>query len=241
MALLELLSFYLWHDYVLYFLLCVGVLFTFWSGFSQFRALTIGSRLVFGRPTDKRAPGAINHFQALSAALSATVGLGNIAGVAIAISIGGPGAVFWMWIVGFIGMALKTTEVTQSMLYRNISDPDNPHGGPMWVASKGFAALSPKLAKFGKFVAGLFCVTLLVSCLTGGNMFQAWNVAEVTYSYFQVPKLLTGAILTVGVGLVILGGITRIGKVAGTIVPLMCGIYLLAGLAVLITLSLIHI
>ena len=106
----------LWHDSVLFLLLGTGVLFTVWSGFCQFRALTHGTRVlrgVYDRPDD---PGAINHFQALAAALSATVGLGNIGGVAIAIALGGPGAGVWMWVVGFFGLALKLTAVTLSML-----------------------------------------------------------------------------------------------------------------------------
>ena len=109
----------LWHDSVLFLLLGTGILFTVWSGFSQFRALTHGTRIVRGTYDHPDDPGAINHFQALSTALSATVGLGNIGGVALAISLGGPGAIFWMWIVGVFGMALKLTEVTLSMLYRN--------------------------------------------------------------------------------------------------------------------------
>src|SRR5690606_5233085 len=108
----------LWHDAVLLTVLGVGVLFTVWSGFGQYRALTHGVRLL-RRGSSGRAPGAISHFQALSTALSATVGLGNIAGVALAISLGGPGAVFWMWVTGFFGMALKMTEVIQAMLYRD--------------------------------------------------------------------------------------------------------------------------
>src|SRR5690606_34743574 len=112
-----------WNDYALLTVLGVGVLFTLWSGFGQYRALTHGVSAVRGKFDDKSDPGAINHFQALSTALSATVGLGNIAGVAIAISLGGPGALFWMWVVGAVGMALKMTEVTQSMLYRDTSDP----------------------------------------------------------------------------------------------------------------------
>src|SRR5690606_27563076 len=133
--------------------------------------------IVRGKYDDKSDPGALNHFQALSTALSATVGLGNIAGVAIAISLGGPGALFWMWVVGVIGMALKMTEVTQAMLFRDLSDPKDPHGGPMYVVRRGLAASSPKLAPVGLVVGGIFCVTLLVSTVTGGNMFQAWNVA----------------------------------------------------------------
>ncbi|MCA9756443.1 MAG: sodium:alanine symporter family protein [Candidatus Eisenbacteria bacterium] len=222
-----------WHQYVLYVLLAVGVLFTVWTGFGQYRALTHGVQVIRGVYDDKNDPGAINHFQALSTALSATVGLGNIAGVAIAISLGGPGAVFWMWVVGVIGMCLKMTEVTQAMLFRDTSDPDNPHGGAMWVCKKGLSQIHPSLGPLGLVIGGIFCVTLIISCLTGGNMFQAWNVADITQKYFGVPKYVTGVVLTVSVGLVILGGIKRIGDVAGRLVPFMCLIYVLAGLYVI--------
>ena len=224
----------LWHDTVLLILLGTGVVFTIWSGFGQYRALTHGVTVVRGTYDDPADPGAINHFQALSAALSATVGLGNIGGVALAIALGGPGAVFWMWIVGFFGMAIKLTEVTLSMLYRNTEDPDNPHGGPMWVVSKGLARLNPKLAPLGKFVGGVFCITLLVSTVTGGNMFQAWNVGEITEVYFGVPSVAAGIVLALLVGMVIIGGIKRIGAVAGRLVPIMVALYLLAGAYVLI-------
>jgi alanine or glycine:cation symporter, AGCS family len=99
----------LFHDIVIFVVLGAGVLFTIWSGFSQYRAMTHGVAVIRGKWDEKDDPGAINHFQALSAALSATVGLGNIAGVAIAVAIGGPGAILWMWIIGVVGMALKTT------------------------------------------------------------------------------------------------------------------------------------
>ncbi|MEL6869995.1 MAG: amino acid carrier protein [Pseudomonadota bacterium] len=224
----------LWAQPVLFVLLGTGVLFTFWSGFAQYRALTHGTAVVRGKYDNPDDPGAISHFQALSAALSATVGLGNIGGVALAIALGGPGAIFWMWVVGFFGMAIKITEVTLSMLYRNTDDPDNPHGGPMWVVSKGLAKINPKFTALGKFIGVIFCLTLLVSTATGGNMFQAWNVGEITESYFGLPSYVTGIILAVIVGAVILGGIKRIGKVAGTLVPFMVALYLLAGTWVLI-------
>jgi alanine or glycine:cation symporter, AGCS family len=224
----------LWHKWVLIILVLVGVLFTVWSVFSQYRALTHGVAVIRGKYDRKDAPGAINHFQALSAALSATVGLGNIGGVAVAIALGGPGAVFWMWAIGLLGMAIKTAEVTLSMLYRNTDDPDNPHGGPMWVAKKGFAELGGKWAKVGVVVGVIFCVTLLVSTITGGNMFQAWNVAIVTEQNFFVPQIASGIVLTVAVGAVIIGGIKRIGAVAGRLVPLMCGLYMLAAIYVVI-------
>lgn len=221
----------LWHEYVLYFVLAVGVLFTIWSGFCQYRALTHGVSVVRGKYDDKADPGAINHFQALSAALSATVGLGNIAGVGVAVALGGPGAIFWMWMVGLFGMALKTTEVTLSMLYRNTDDPENPHGGPMYVAKRAFADIG--LPRVGKIVGGIFVVTLLISTITGGNMFQSWSVGEITQNYFQVDSIVCGIILAVVVGLVIIGGIKRIGAVAGRIVPFMCIMYLLAAFVVL--------
>ena len=235
MAFLTTLNGIIWHDSILVILLGTGVLFTVWSGFCQYRALTHGVRVLRGTYDNPNDPGAINHFQALSAALSATVGLGNIGGVALAISLGGPGAIFWMWLVGVFGMAIKLTEVSLSMLYRNTDDPENPHGGPMWVVSKGLARMNPKLAPLGGFIGGLFCVTLLVSTVTGGNMFQAWNVGEITEEYFGVPSIAAGIVLALLVGMVIIGGIKRIGAVAGRLVPIMVTLYLLAGTFVLIT------
>ncbi len=233
-AFLERINSVIWHDYALYVVLGVGVLFTFWSGFCQYRALTHGVAVTRGKYDDKDDPGAINHFQALSAALSATVGLGNIGGVALAIALGGPGAVFWMWMIGLAGMALKTTEVSLSMIYRNTDDPSNPHGGPMFVASKGFAKMG--LAPIGKIVGGIFVITLLISAITGGNMFQSWNVAQVTHASTNnsVPTVLTGIVLALITGAVIIGGIKRIGAVAGRLVPFMCLMYLAAALYVLI-------
>lgn len=224
----------LWHQYVLFTILAVGIVFTIWTKFGQYHALTHGVSVIRGKFDKKEDPGAINHFQALSAALSATVGLGNIGGVALAISLGGPGAVFWMWVVGFFGMALKMTEVTQSMLFRNTDDSDNPHGGPMWVCEQGFKKAMPTLARFGVFLGGLFVITLIISTMTGGNMFQAWNVAEITFTYFKIPKVFTGILLALIVGLVIVGGIKRIGAVAGRLVPFMCVLYFLAAIVVLV-------
>ncbi|HBS27856.1 MAG TPA: sodium:alanine symporter family protein [Phycisphaerales bacterium] len=222
----------LWHDIVLYIVLAVGVLFTVWSGFGQYHALTHGVQVIRGKYDDKHDPGAINHFQALSTALSGTVGLGNIAGVAVAVSLGGPGAVFWMWVVAAVGMMIKSTEVTLSMLYRNTSDPENPHGGPMWVAARGFEKWG--LGGVGKAVGWIFCITLIISTLTGGNMFQAWNVAKITKTYFpSVPEPAVGIVITVLVGLVIIGGIKRIGAVTGRLVPFMCVLYLLGAFYVL--------
>jgi AGCS family alanine or glycine:cation symporter len=220
----------LWHDYVLYGMVITGITFTFWSGFSQYRALTHGIKVIRGTYDDPSDPGAINHFQALSTALSATVGLGNIGGVAIAISLGGPGAVFWMWVIGFLGMATKLTEVTLSMLYRNTDDPENPHGGPMWVASKGLAQKFPGFGFGAKIIGGLFCITCLIMAATGGNMFQAWNTGTITQAYFGIPSVASGIVLAIIVGAVIIGGIKRIGAVTGRLVPVMVILYLIAAL-----------
>ncbi|MGB1662206.1 MAG: alanine/glycine:cation symporter family protein [Planctomycetota bacterium] len=215
-------------------LLGAGILFTLWTKITQYRVMTHGIDVVKGIYDDPDDPGAINHFQALSAALSATVGLGNIAGVALAIGAGGPGALVWMWIVGFFGMALKNVEITLAMMYRDTSDPDNPSGGAMHVVKQVLGDKGPFLATVGKVAGTLFCVTLIISTITGGNMFQAWSVAGLSESYFGVPKLATGIILAMVVGMVILGGIRRIGTVAGKLVPFMCLLYLFSGIAVLV-------
>ena len=230
-AALALINAFLWHEYVLYAIVGTGLLFTVWSGFSQYWALRHGPTVVRGTYDDPDDPGAISHFQALAAALSETVGLGNIGGVALAIALGGPGAVFWMWVIGILGMAIKLTEVTMTMLYRNTDDPDNPHGGPMWVAAKILAGKNwPRL---GRAIGVIFCLAMIASTITGGNMFQAWNVGEITQAYYGVPTWVTGIILAIVVGIVILGGIKRIGKFAATVVPLMVAAYLVTGLWVL--------
>ncbi len=231
---IELIGEWIWSTPTFVALLGAGVLFTVWTRFTQYRVMTHGLAVVRGIYDDPDDPGAINHFQALSAALSATVGLGNIGGVAVAISVGGPGALFWMWVVGFFGMALKTIEITLAMIYRDTTDPDNPSGGAMHVVKQVLAKKGSGWAVFGSIIGGFFCITLIISTITGGNMFQAWNVAGLTEGYFGVPKVATGIILAMLVGLVIIGGIKRIGTVASKLVPLMCLLYLMAGFAVLV-------
>ena len=222
----------LWGPWTPWALLAAGVLFTIWTRFTQYASMTHGIDVVRGIYDDPDDPGAINHFQALSAALSATVGLGNIGGVALAIGIGGPGALVWMWVVGFFGMALKTVEITLAMIYRNVDDPENPHGGAMWVVDAVIGGKGGRWVAVARVIGVFFCVTLLISTMTGGNMFQAWSVATLTESYFGVPRIGTGILMAVIVGAVIIGGIKRIGNVAGKLVPFMCVLYVLAALAV---------
>jgi AGCS family alanine or glycine:cation symporter len=224
---------FLWKPWTFFALLATGVVCTVATRLVQWRALTHGIAVVRGRYDHDDDPGAITHFQALSAALSGTVGLGNIGGVALAIAIGGPGALFWMWVVGFLGMAIKSVEVTLALMYRNTDDPKKPAGGAMWVIEKTLGAKGGGAAVAARALGSFFCATLIVSTITGGNIFQAWNVAEATQSMLGVDQFVTTGIMAVIVGLVILGGITRIGKVAGTLVPLMCGAYMLAALWVI--------
>jgi AGCS family alanine or glycine:cation symporter len=224
-----------WSDATFVVLLAMGLVLTVWSKLVQYRALTHGVTVIRGKYDDAHDPGAINHFQALSTALSGTVGLGNIAGVALAISVGGPGALFWMWVAGLMGMAIKSVEVTLAMMYRDTGDPDNPRGGAMWVIRRGFGdKYGPIASWFARIVAALFCWSLLLATITSGNMFQSWNVANITEQYFDVPPLATGVVMATMTALVIIGGIRRIGDVTGMLVPFMCGLYLIAGMIVLV-------
>ena len=231
--LLDTINGILWGSWTPFVLLAAGALFTVWTRCIQWTALTHGVQVVRGIYDDPDDPGAINHFQALSAALSATVGLGNIGGVALAIGIGGPGALFWIWVVGALGMALKSVEITLAMLYRNTDDPENPHGGAMWVVDRVLGSKGGVWKWVAKTIGSFFCVTLIIASFTSGNMFQAWNVAELTESYFTVPKLATGLVIAALVGLVIIGGIKRIGNVAAMLAPGMCLLYLISAFVVL--------
>src|SRR5690606_10990399 len=179
-------------------------------------------------------PGDVPHFQALTTALSATVGIGNIAGVAIAIHWGGPGALFWMWITAFLGMATKFTEVTLAQQYREViaSDGDavwkgTVSGGPMYYIEKG-------LGKNWKPVAVLFAILLGITAFLTGNGVQANTVADVISSEFGVAAWVTGLVTATVVALVIIGGIGRIGRVTGVLAPVMAGIYVLGGLTIII-------
>lgn len=230
---LEIITGFLWGPWTFLVLMGAGILFTLWTKFIQFRAVTHGIAVVRGVYDDPDSPGAISHFQALSAALSATVGLGNIGGVALAIAAGGPGSLFWIWIIGFLGMAIKTVEVTLALMYRNTDDPDNPSGGAMWVIDKTLGKHNDWRKTAAKIMAYFFCCTLLLSSMTGGNMFQSWNVGDVLNVYFGIPQIATGIVMALVVGAVIIGGIKRIGDVAGKVVPFMCAMYVLACFAVL--------
>ncbi len=201
-----------------------GVFFTLRLAFVQLRCLPHALALISGKYDNPEEEGHITHFQALSAALSGTIGLGNIAGVAIAIAMGGPGAVFWMWIIAFFGMATKYAECALGTLYRE-KDPitGKLHGGPMHYITKG-------LGEKWRPVAIFFAICCAIGSLGFANMFQANQVSYALDRYYHIPDWVTGIVLAMLVGLTILGGIKRIGKVASKIVPTMCGIYLLSAL-----------
>lgn len=214
-------------------LLGTGFYLTLRLGFIQLRRLGHGFAVTTGRYDDPNEPGDVSHFQALSTALSATVGIGNIAGVAMAIHWGGPGALFWMWVTAFLGMALKYAEVTLALTYRQVSTDTDPYkwegsasGGPMYSIEKG---LGPRW----KPVAIFFALSLALTAFLTGNGVQANTVADAIRSATGVPVWITGAVTATLVGLVILGGIRRIGAVAGVLAPLMAAIYGLGALGII--------
>ena len=219
--------------------LVMGALFfTFRFQFVNLRGFRHGIECVRGRYSAPGGPGEITHFQALSAALSATVGLGNIAGVAFAVGIGGPGAVFWMIIGGLLGMTSKFAECTLGQRYRVIDDDGHVTGGPMVYLSRGLEEIGYR--SLGRVLAAVFAVMCIGASFGGGNMFQANQSFALIRT--EIPALATGGgqigfglVLVVLVGLVIVGGIRRIGEVASVLVPAMCLLYMICGVLILLT------
>ncbi|MGF1523477.1 MAG: alanine/glycine:cation symporter family protein [Leptolyngbyaceae cyanobacterium] len=204
-------------------------------GFINIRAFKHAIEVVLGRYDDPDEPGAISHFQAIATALSATVGLGNIAGVAIGIQLGGPGAVVWMTLAGFLGMTTKFVECTLAQQYRAFRADGTVAGGPMYYLSLGFAKLG--LKPLGQILAVSFAVLCAIGALGGGNMFQANQMQAAIVHIWPALDEYTwvyGLLLAALSGLVLIGGIERIGTVAGAIVPTMAGIYVLSGLWVIL-------
>ena len=203
-----------------------GLFFTLYFGFPQLRFFKHAIEIVSGKYSDPNNKGEISSFQALCSALSATVGLGNIAGVAVAISLGGPGAVFWLWVAGFIGMCTKFTEVVLSLKYRDVTDKGTVHGGPMFVIKN---ALSKKFYP----LAWIYAFFVVLSSFGAGNMFQSNQMAAVLKASADVPEWASGLIFCVGAFLILIGGIKRIGQVTEKLVPTMVGIYLAGALWIL--------
>ena len=219
------LSDILWGPVTIFMLVGTGVLVTVLVRAVQLRWFVYAWGLISGRYDDPRDEGEITHFQALSAALSATIGTGNIAGVGTAVALGGPGAIFWMWVTAFFGMALKYAECTLSLKYRVIHKDGVVGAGPMYYLERGLG---------WKWLGILFAFFATIASFGIGNMVQANSVAEPVLTYFGVPKIITGLVIGVLVFAVIVGGIKRIGQVATRLVPFMCVFYVLGALIVII-------
>ena len=219
-------------------LVVAGLVFTAYLGGINVRGFGHAVALARGKYADQRNPGEVSHFGALATALSGTVGLGNIAGVAVAITLGGPGATFWMVVAGFLGMATKFTECTLGVRYRREFPDGTVSGGPMHYLSRGLAERG--MRRLGVVLAAFFCVMLMGSALGGGNAFQSnqayRQVREVTggdASPFADAAWLFGLLLAGAVALVILGGIQSIARVTKALVPFMAVLYVGAGLVVI--------
>ncbi|UWQ17289.1 sodium:alanine symporter family protein [Jannaschia sp. M317] len=218
--------------WIVMWLVVAATVFTVYFAFVQFRFFGHAISLVKGEYSDPNNAGEVSHFQALATALSGTVGLGNIAGVAVAVGIGGPGATFWMILAGLLGMASKFTECTLGVKYRNEYPDGSVSGGPMYYISKGF---EQRGLPGGKFLAALFAVFCILGAFGGGNMFQANQAhAQISGLVGDYPGWITGIIFAVVVFAVIVGGIKSIARVTEKVVPFMGILYVGAALIILI-------
>ncbi|MEZ5479991.1 MAG: alanine/glycine:cation symporter family protein [Thiolinea sp.] len=220
-------------------LVIAASIFTIYFGFIQFRAFGHSIALVSGKYSDPNDAGEVSHFQALATALSGTVGLGNIAGVAVAVSIGGPGATFWMILAGLLGMASKFTECTLGVKYRNEYEDGTVSGGPMYYLSKGLSEQGK--AGFGKVLAVMFAIFCILGSWGGGNMFQAnqahsqlVNITGGEASFLNGNGWITGIVLAAIVFAVIVGGLKSIAKVTEKVVPFMAVIYVTTALIIIL-------
>ena len=208
-------------------LIGTGLFVTIALGFIQIKRLNHSFAVVSGKYDDPDDEGDVTHFQALSAALSATIGIGNIAGVALAVRLGGPGALFWMWVTAVFGMALKYAECTLSHRYRVIHEDGSASGGPMYYIEKG---LGPKWKPLAVFFAT--CAVICSFCT--GNMNQANTIAQ-TFLTYNIPIWVSGGVIAALVGLVIIGGIKRIAAVASRLVPTMAVLYVLGTMVIILS------
>ncbi len=214
-----------WGPPMLVLLVGTGLYLTFLLKGVQFRAIFHSLYLAFVKRKEEGAEGDISHFQALMTALAATVGTGNIAGVATAIASGGPGALFWMWMTGLVGMATKYSEALLAVKYRETDADGRMRGGPMYYIANGLG---------WKWLGAVFAVFASIAAFGIGNMTQSNSVAAVLQSTFDVPTWITGLILMIATALVIIGGIKSIGRVTSIIVPAMIVLYMVAGIAAIL-------
>lgn len=218
--------------WIVLWLVVAATIFTIYFGFVQFRYFRHAISLVKGDYSNPKDAGEVSHFQALATALSGTVGLGNIAGVAVAVGIGGPGATFWMILAGLMGMASKFTECTLGVKYRNEYKDGTVSGGPMYYISKGFKELG---LPGGKVLAFMFSVFCILGALGGGNMFQANQAhAQLAGIFGDYPGWITGIIFAGVVFAVIVGGVKSIARVTEKVVPFMGILYVTAALIIIL-------
>ncbi len=225
--------------FIVFTLVSGGLLLTFYYGFVNVRGLRHALDVLRGHYDDPNDDGDVTHFQALTAALSATVGLGNIAGVAIAIQVGGPGAMFWMFVAAFLGMSLKLTSCTLSQIYRRQNPDGTISGGPMYYLEAGLSHLAPgsPIARLGKVLAVVYALMIIGGSFGGGNMFQAnqsFGALQAAFGLSDAMGHPVGILLATMVAIVILGGIRRIASATSRIVPLMVLTYGAASLYVVL-------
>ena len=214
-------------------LLVGSITFTFYFRFINVRGFTHAIDIIKGKYDNPKDDGQISHFQALTSALSATIGLGNIAGVAVAVSLGGPGAVFWMILIAFFSMSAKFVSCTLGQLYRQVNPDGSIDGGPMYYLEKGLGELG--MGTLGKVLGILYAIFIIGGAFGGGNMFQANQSYALVGSLTGISSLTYGIILAILVGVVIIGGIERIGQTTEKIVPTMVVLYVGASLFVILT------
>jgi AGCS family alanine or glycine:cation symporter len=215
------------NQWFVYFLLGTGIFFTFYLGLPQIRYFRHAIRIVKGKYDRAEDVGDTSHFQALTTALSGTVGTGNIAGVALAIHLGGPAALFWMLVTALLGMCTKFVEVTISHKYRDILPDGSISGGPMYYMKKrmNITTRSGKIIRTGAVLGGFFAFATILSSFGTGSLPQINSISDSMFSSFGIKHALTGGILAILLGLVIIGGIKRIAKVTSTLVPVMALLY----------------
>lgn len=223
----EFLGGIVWGPPFLILLIGTGVFLTIYMRFVQVKQFKHSVQVISGKFDDPNEPGDLSHFQALSAALSATIGIGNIAGVATAIHYGGPGALFWMWLVAFVGMATKGVECYLGHRFREVHPDGSAAGGPMYFIKNG---MGPKW----KWLGATFAFFAAFASLGSANMVQSNTVSQILEKDLSLTTWITGALLATLVGVVIIGGIRRIGQVAARLVPTMCVLYVIGGLTIII-------
>ena len=219
----------------MFFLVGTGIFFTFYLGFPQIRYFNHAIKIVKGKFDKKTDKGDTSHFQALATALSGTVGTGNIAGVALAIHLGGPAGLFWMLLTAFLGMCTKFVEVTLSHKYRDFDEQGMVAGGPMYYMKKrlNITLKNKKVLQTGKWLGIFFAAATILSSFGSGSLPQIVSISDSIFATFGIKHIITGAVLSILLALIIIGGIRRIAKVTEKLVPAMAIIYLVGALAVI--------